>query len=225
MKESCHLICRRCPETSRDVCYQSWHMLLICLSPVMCCTTLYSSALIFPMASRFVCVCELRVLMCPAEAPAWVSIGPLEQRFPSLIWSSSTALFAKSLLKPVIPWTRLACYPYRKVILLTQSQWWVMAVYHFWTHLASPIFNLVWFWYLILHIVVMPLCLLMHLFLENVSLASVCPDSYLLLYSPYSLDLNCIQIWNRNPNQISIFENLINNVSQIQFSQLSLNTS
>lgn len=50
--------------TLRDVCYHLWHMVLIYLSLVMCCTTLYSSALIFPMASRFVCMCQLGAFMC-----------------------------------------------------------------------------------------------------------------------------------------------------------------
>ena len=85
--------------TSGDVCYRLWHMLLICLSPVMCCTTLYSSALIFPPGKQ-VCV-HVCVGVCPAEALAWVFIGPSVQRFPAsfgAVWLGSLCL-----LQPVSP--------------------------------------------------------------------------------------------------------------------------
>lgn len=160
--------------------------------------------------------------MCPAEPPAWVFIGPSEQRFPASFEAVSMR-FLWRLSQPVISWTRPTSCPQSKVILLTQSRQLVMTTLSVLDLLGQFFFSfLTWFWYLILHIAVLPLCLLFHWFLRGVS-SAVC----FLLYS-----LRCLQavfeithFWIKIQTcYLFFFWWPDKNVSKIQFSHLSLNS-
>lgn len=90
--------------------------------------------------------------------------------------------------------------------------------------LAWPVFFsfLTWFWYLILHIAVLPLCLLFHWFLRGVSSASVFPALFFTVLTSCVWDHTFL---NKNPNLLSVFFWWPDkNVSKIQFSHLSLNS-
>lgn len=103
-------------------------MLLICLSPVMCCATLYSSALIFPVASGFMCICDLHVFL-----RVLLSRQPAALLVPRRKGSKPHSLhFLRCFLtQPAISCTRLTSCPQSKVILLSQSRRLVMTALSF----------------------------------------------------------------------------------------------
>lgn len=159
MKDSCHLTYARCPQThthyTEDMCYQSWHMLLICLSPVMSHTTLFISP-DFPRGKR-VCV-HVCVYVCPAEAPAWVFISSTEKRF---LASFDTVL---DCLLRCLP---MACNFLNQTHMLSTEQSYYLHTKSlagndnliiFWTHLTSLVFHFDIVLIADLHTVVTPLC-------------------------------------------------------------------
>lgn len=155
--------------TSRDACYRLWHMLLICLSPVICCTTQ-----IFPAARRFVCKCDLCVSVCVLlRHQSGVSIGPSVRRFPAsfeAVWLCVSAMclptHMRSTERSHTPHTESRASNGRLIAFgPTWPTWFLL-----W-HGA-----VIWFF----HIVVVSHCLLMYLYWENVCFASLCPSIFVL---------------------------------------------
>lgn len=85
----------------------------------------------FPCGKR-VCVrvWVVCVYVCPAEAPAWVFIGPSEQRFPASFEAVSLHFLRRLYHSLWFPEPDSSCLQ-RKVILLTQSHQLVMTTLSF----------------------------------------------------------------------------------------------